>query len=319
MDVRCHAGAGHLVEGREMDEGRAFERERPRLVSLAYRMLGSAAEAEDVVQEAFVRLHQAAVEGVRVESPAAYLTTITTRLAIDQLRSARVRRETYVGTWLPEPILTDEGTDVAEEAELADSMSMAFLLVLETLSPVERAVFLLHDVFGYEFDEVAPIVEKSAQNTRQIAVRARKHVEARRPRFEPSERERDELARRFFAAARAGDMQGLVRMLADDAVMVGDGGGKAPALSEPVRGAERVARFMLGLGRLGERLGLSARPVHVNGQPGFVAVDAEERIVSVTALEIADGKVHAVRSVVNPEKLDHLGDVVDLRRMLAGI
>jgi RNA polymerase sigma-70 factor (ECF subfamily) len=319
MDVRCHAGAGHLVEGREMDEGRAFERERPRLVSLAYRMLGSAAEAEDVVQEAFVRLHQAAVEGVRVESPAAYLTTITTRLAIDQLRSARVRRETYVGTWLPEPILTDEGTDVAEEAELADSMSMAFLLVLETLSPVERAVFLLHDVFGYEFDEVAPIVEKSAQNTRQIAVRARKHVEARRPRFEPSERERDELARRFFAAARAGDMEGLVRMLADDAVMVGDGGGKAPALSEPVRGAERVARFMLGLGRLGERLGLSARPVHVNGQPGFVAVDAEERIVSVTALEIADGKVHAVRSVVNPEKLDHLGDVVDLRRMLAGI
>jgi RNA polymerase sigma-70 factor (ECF subfamily) len=223
-----------------------------------------------------------------------------------------------VGTWLPEPILTDETPDTFDAAELADSVSMAFLLVLETLSPVERAVFLLHDVFGYEFDEVAPMVEKSVQNTRQIAVRARKHVEARRPRFEPSERERDELARRFFAAARAGDMDGLVRMLAEDVVMVGDGGGKAPALSEPVRGAERVARFMLGLGRLGERLGLSARPVHVNGQPGFVAVDAEERIVSVTALEIADGKVHAVRSVVNPEKLDHLGRVADLRRMLAG-
>jgi RNA polymerase sigma-70 factor (ECF subfamily) len=301
-----------------MDEVRAFEQERPRLVSLGYRMLGSAGEAEDVVQEAFLRLHRAVAQGVDVESPAAYLTTITTRLAIDHLRSARVRRETYVGTWLPEPILTDETPDTFDAAELADSVSMAFLLVLETLSPVERAVFLLHDVFGYEFDEVAPMVEKSVQNTRQIAVRARKHVEARRPRFEPSERERDELARRFFAAARAGDMDGLVRMLAEDVVMVGDGGGKAPALSEPVRGAERVARFMLGLGRLGERLGLSARPVHVNGQPGFVAVDAEERIVSVTALEIADGKVHAVRSVVNPEKLDHLGRVADLRRMLAG-
>jgi RNA polymerase sigma-70 factor (ECF subfamily) len=302
-----------------MDEVRAFEQERPRLVSLAYRMLGTVTEAEDVVQEAFVRLHQAIADGVVVESPPAYLTTITTRLAIDQLRSARVRRERYVGAWLPEPVLTDQAPDVAESAELADSLSFAFLVVLETLSPVERAVFLLHDVFGYAFEEIAPIVDKAVDNTRQIAVRARKHVEARRPRFEPSERERDELARRFFAAVAAGDMDGLVRMLADDAVMMGDGGGKAPAVSVPVRGAERVARFLLGLSRLGERLGLAMRPVHVNGRPGFVTHDAEERIVSVTALEIAEGKVQAVRSVVNPDKLDHLGEIADLPAMLGAL
>ena len=299
-----------------MDEARAFEEERPRLVSLAYRMLGSVAEAEDVAQEAFIRLHQGIAAGVEVGSAPAYLTTVTTRLAIDHLRSARARRERYVGAWLPEPLLTDRTPDVAEEVEAAESLSMAFLVVLETLSPVERAVFLLHDVFGYPFEEIAPIVEKTVENTRQIAVRARKHVEARRPRFEPSQEEREELARRFFAAIAAGDMDGLIATLSADAVMIGDGGGKAAAVSEPVRGAERVARFLLGLARMGERLGIAAGPVHVNGMPGLIFVDADERIVSVMALAMADGKVLAVHSVVNPEKLEHLGEVVDLWSMI---
>ncbi len=294
-----------------MDEARAYEDQRPRLISLAYRMLGSVAEAEDVVQEAFVRLHQALSEGVEVDSPAAYLTTITTRLAIDQLRSARVRREQYVGTWLPEPILTDRAPDVAEQAETSDSLSLAFLVVLETLSPVERAVFLLHDVFGYEHREIADIIGKSVENTRQIATRARKHVEARRPRFEASKRERDELARRFLAAIGDGDMDELVRMLAEDAVMMGDGGGKAAAVAEPVRGAVRVARFILGLARMARRLHMTFEPAEVNGQPGMVSRDGEGRLVTVMSIDVADAKVQAVRSVVNPDKLRHLGDVAD--------
>jgi RNA polymerase sigma-70 factor, ECF subfamily len=299
---------------RAMDEERAFERERPRLVSLAYRMLGSVAEAEDVVQEAFVRLHQALATGVEVHSPAAYLTTITTRLAIDELRSARARRERYVGSWLPEPILTAAVEDVADEVERADSLSLAFLVVLETLSPVERAVFLLHDVFGYPHEEIASIVEKSVENTRQIAARARKHVEGRRPRFDPSPEHRDELAQRFFAAIGSGDMDGLVSMLSADAVMVGDGGGKGPAIAEPIVGAERIARFLLGIGRQAERFGIRWRLAHVNGQPGAVAVAPDDRIASVIGLDVADGGIAAIHSLVNPDKLRHLGEVVDYGR-----
>jgi len=294
-----------------MDEERAFERERPRLVSLAYRMLGSVAEAEDVVQEAFVRLHQALAAGVEVESPAAYLTTITARLAIDELRSARVRRERYVGSWLPEPIVTDAVEDVADEVERADSLSLAFLVVLETLSPVERAVFLLHDVFGYPHEEIASIVERSVENTRQIAARARRHVEARRPRFDPSPEHRDRLAERFFAAIGSGDMDGLVSMLSADAVMVGDGGGKGPAIAEPIVGAGRIARFLLGIGRQAERFGVRWRPAHVNGQPGAVAMAPDDRIASVIGLDVTDGRVTAIHSIVNPDKLRHLGQVVD--------
>jgi RNA polymerase sigma-70 factor (ECF subfamily) len=294
-----------------MDEERAFEQERARLISLAYRMLGSVTEAEDVVQEAFVRLHQALSAGVEVESPAAYLTTITTRLAIDELRSARVRRERYVGSWLPEPVLTDAIEDVADEVERTDSLSLAFLVVLETLSPVERAVFLLHDVFGYPHEEIAVIVEKTVENTRQIAARARKHVEARRPRFDPSPEHRDELAQRFFAAIGSGDMDGLVSMLSADAVMVGDGGGKGPAIAEPVVGRDRVARFLAGIGHQAQRFGVRWRSAHVNGQPGAVATDPDGRIASVISVDVEDGLVAAVHSVVNPDKLRHLGDVVD--------
>jgi RNA polymerase sigma-70 factor (ECF subfamily) len=217
---------------------------------------------------------------------------------------------------LPEPILSDAVEDVAEEVERADSLSMAFLVVLETLSPVERAVFLLHDVFGYPHEEIATIVEKSVENTRQIAARARKHVEARRPRFDPSPEHRDELARRFFAAIGSGDMDGLVSMLSADAVMVGDGGGKGPAIAEPIVGAERIARFLLGIGRQADRFGLVSRSAHVNGQPGIVGMDAEGRIATVIAIDVADGHVLAVRSVVNPDKLRHLGEVVDYGSVL---
>jgi len=299
-----------------MDETQAFAEERPRLISLAYRMLGSVAEAEDVVQEAFVRLHAALTAGEVIDSVPAFLTTVTTRVAIDHLRSARVRRERYVGAWLPEPLLTDRSSDVAERVETTESLSIAFLVVLETLSPVERAVFLLHDVFGYGYDEIAPIVEKSVENARQIAVRARKHIEARRPRFEPSPEERDELARRFFAAVVAGDVDGLVRMLAADAIVVGDGGGKAPALSTPVVGAERVARFLAGLSRFGARYGLSGRFAEVNGRPGLVVVDDDGRIASVAAIDISDRKVRAVHSIANPDKLRHLGEILDLASLV---
>lgn len=289
-----------------VDPATEFEEQRPRLLRLAYRMLGSLTEAEDVVQEAYVRLHQALADGVEVGSPAAYLTTITTRLAIDELRSARARRERYVGPWLPEPILTDRVPDVAEQAEMAESLSIAFLVVLETLSPVERAVLLLHDVFGFGHREIAGIVEKSVQNVRQIAARARKHVEARRPRFEASKQERDELARRFFEAAGEGDLDALIELLAADAVMYGDGGGKVPAVREPVRGARDVARFLVGLMRLATRQGMTLRLSQVNGELGAIAFDAGGRVNTVLSLELSDGRVRAVRSILNPDKLHHL-------------
>src|SRR6478736_9396525 len=209
-----------------------YQELRPLMFSIAYRMLGSATEAEDIVQEAFLRFHKETTGGTEVESEKAYLSSITTRLSIDHLRSARVRRERYVGPWLPEPIVADEPTP-EERAEELESLSVAFLVVLETLSPVERAVFLLHDVFGFDFDEVANAIEKSPANARQIAVRARKHIEARRPRFDPSSERKQELAARFFAAIGDGDFDALFEMLAEDAVMVGDGGGKAEAAPAP--------------------------------------------------------------------------------------
>ncbi|HEX6673683.1 MAG TPA: RNA polymerase sigma-70 factor [Actinomycetes bacterium] len=295
-----------------MDEHDAYARYRPLLFSIAYRMVGSVSEAEDIVQETFLRAHRAGPE--RVDSPKAYLAAITTRLAIDHLRSARVRREAYVGSWLPEPLVTDADdttADPAAHAETADSLSLAFLVLLERLSPVERAVFLLREVFGYDYDEIARVVGKREDNARQIAVRARRHVEAGRPRFETSRRQREELSRRFLAAVEEGDTDGLVGMLAADAVMYGDGGGKAPAVSQPIHGAVQVARFLLGLARLAERGGVRMRPAEVNGQPGAIAYDPEGNLISVLALDIADGLVQTVHSIVNPDKLRHLGPVTD--------
>jgi RNA polymerase sigma-70 factor (ECF subfamily) len=270
------------------------------LFAIAYRMLGSVAEAEDVVQEAYLRYHEA---GTEPESPRAYLATVTTRIAIDQLRSARSRREVYPGEWLPEPLVDDEA---ARHAETADSLSLAFLHLLEQLSPVERAVFLLREVFDYPYPDVAEIVGKSPANCRQILARAHTHVDEGRHRFDVSREERDEVARRFLAAWDDGDTEGLIELLAPDAVVHGDGGGKAPSIPAPLVGAERVAKALIGWGGRAREIGLTHRAALVNGEPGIVFSDAGGRIVWVSALEIAGGVVIAVRSVLNPDKLGHL-------------
>lgn len=297
------------------EEDRLFRDQRLRLLDLAYRMVGSVSDAEDLVQEAFIRYRSAGgpVGGSEaVESPPAYLTTIVSRLAIDHLRSARVRREEYVGEWLPEPVLTDsrrevaEAGDLAAEAERADSLTLAFLVLLDTLSPVERAVFLLHDVFGYGYDEIAKIVDKSEANCRQLAVRARRHINDRRPRFETSRAKCRELSDRFLAACLEGETAALVELLASDVVMYGDGGGKAPAAPAPIHGRERVLQFLLGLIRVVERQQLTIAPSEVNHQPGAVVLTAQGAVFAVVALEIADDRIHAVRSIVNPDKLRHL-------------
>jgi RNA polymerase sigma-70 factor (TIGR02957 family) len=292
-----------------------YEDLRPLMFSIAYRMLGSVSEAEDVVQEAFLRLHR---QSGRVESPKAWLSTTTTRLAIDQLRSARARRETYVGEWLPEPLLTS-GDETSRHAEVADSLSTAFLVLLENLSPVERAVFLLREVFDYPYDQIAEIVDKSQDNVRQVAVRARRRVDERRPRFDASREARDELSRRFFAAAEEGDLEGLEALLAQDAVLHGDGGGKVPALAQPVHGRKRVAKVLMGWVQQAVKFGLEVRMVEVNGQPGAMTLDSQGAIVNVVSLDIADSQVQGLNSIVNPDKLRHLGPVADVRAMLRSV
>jgi RNA polymerase sigma-70 factor (TIGR02957 family) len=290
---------------------------RPRAFAIAYRMLGTVSEAEDLVQEALLRLHRAQQEGERIESPRAYVSTVVTRLGIDQLRSARRRRETYVGDWLPEPLLTSDEDDPARHAEMADSLSLAFLVLLESLSPEQRAAFLLREVFDYPYDEIARIVGKSEANARQLVTRARRHVDEGRPRFEATREDHERLADRFFAAVEEGDVKGLETMLAEDVVLTGDGGGKVPALARALHGASRVARTLGNWGRFGQRLeGMSVRRAEVNRQPGAVIVDAEDRLIGVMSLDIAGGRVQGVRSVVNPEKLQHLGPVADLRALL---
>jgi RNA polymerase sigma-70 factor (TIGR02957 family) len=296
-----------------------LEELRPAAFAIAYRMLGSVAEAEDVVQEALLRLHGTLERGERIESPRAYVATVATRLSIDVLRSARVRRESYVGEWLPEPVVTESGADPARQAEMADSLSLAFLVLLERLSPEQRAAFLLHDVFDYGYGEVAEIVGKSEANARQLAARARRHVEEGRPRFDASGEQRDELARRFFAAAREGDMDGLESLLAEDVVLQGDGGGKAPALARALFGARRVARTLGAWFRQGARMpGASLREVDVNGQPGALMLAGDGSVLGVMALDIAEGRIQGIRSIVNPDKLGHLGSGGDLNTALRG-
>jgi RNA polymerase sigma-70 factor (TIGR02957 family) len=285
---------------------------RPVAFAIAYRMLGSVTEAEDIVQDALLRLHGALGEGQRIESPRAYVATVTTRLAIDELRSARVRRERYVGDWLPEPIVTDPASDPARQAEMADSLSLAMLVLLESLSPEQRAVLLLRDVFDYAYGEIAGIVGKSEDNVRQLAARARKHVDEGRPRFESSRKQREELARRFFAAAEHGDLRSLESLLAQDVVLRGDGGGKVPALARSLHGRNRVARTLLAWVRQGARIpDAGFRRVEVNGQPGALVLQGEQ-VIAVWALDIAEGQVQGVKSIVNPDKLGHIGTVWDL-------
>jgi RNA polymerase sigma-70 factor (TIGR02957 family) len=276
---------------------------RPLMLSIAYRMVGSFSEAEDIVQEAYLRLHES---GDEVDSPKAWLSTVTTRLSIDHLRSARVRREQYSGTWLPEPVLADPAPDAAARAETADTLSLALLVVLESLSPVERAVFLLREVFGYSYGEIAEIVERSEDNCRQLFSRARKHVEERTPRFDPPREERDELVRRFFAAVDEGETEPLVELLAADVAFYGDGGGKARAIPKPVFGREKVVRLMLGFSRLAHREGITLTFTDVNEQPGALVRDADGNLIGVFSLDIANGRIQAMRSIVNPEKIAHV-------------
>jgi RNA polymerase sigma-70 factor, ECF subfamily len=279
---------------------------RPLIFSIAYRMLGSASEAEDVVQESLLRLHRAAAE-TEIHAPKAYLASVATRLSIDRLRSARVRRERYVGTWLPEPVVVDDELEAVFEEDQADSLSLAFLVLLESLTPVERAVFLLREVFEYDYGEIARIVEKREDNVRQIASRARRQVDERRPRFESTREDRARLAERFFAAASSGDRDALAELLAGDVTFYGDGGGKVRgAILRPVFGRDRVTRLLLGFARTRDQLRLRARLADVNGQPGAVVFAPDGSPYSVLALDIVGDAVTTIRSIVNPDKLQHI-------------
>jgi RNA polymerase sigma-70 factor (TIGR02957 family) len=283
---------------------------RPLMFSIAYRMTGSVSDAEDIVQEAFLRASRDASRDASVESPKSYLATITTRLAIDHLRSARIRRESYVGTWLPEPLVEDRGPDPADLAETSDSLSMAFLILLESLSPAERAVFLLREVFRYEYREIAEITGKSEPACRQTFARARRRVDEGRPRFETSRAEGKELTSLFLAAAGGGDMGALLERLAPDVLFYGDSGGMGEAtFIAPVAGRDRVAELIRVQFERTLHLGAHLSAAWVNGQPGLLARDSEECLVAVIAFDVQDGQVRAIRTVANPEKLRHIGPV----------
>jgi RNA polymerase sigma-70 factor (TIGR02957 family) len=292
------------------DRERLLDELRPVSFAIAYRMLGRVSEAEDVVQEALLRVHQALEGGEQIASPRAFVATVTTRLAINDLRSARLSREHYVGEWLPEPIITDGHDDPARHAETADSLSLAMLVVLESLSPVQRAVLLLHDVFDYGYAEIAGIVGKSEDNVRQLATRARRHVEKRRPRFQTTREQRDELAARFFAAVEQGDLAGLEALLAHDVELTGDGGGKVPTLARSLRGRSHVARMLIN-SVVARHPELSLRLAEVNGGPGALYLDERQRLIGVVVLDIAGGQITSISSIVNPDKLRHLGPVGD--------
>jgi RNA polymerase sigma-70 factor (TIGR02957 family) len=308
LAARVHSGM--------TERERLLDELRPGAFAIAYRMLGSVSEAEDVVQEALLRVHRALDAGEQIASPRAFVATVTTRLAINELRSARARRESYVGEWLPEPIITEGHDDPARHAETADSLSLAMLVLLESLSPEQRAVLLLHDVFAYGYPEIAAIVGKSEDNVRQLATRARRHVEQRRPRFQTTREQVEELARRFFAAAEQGDLAGLEALLAHDVKLTADGGGKVPALARSLRGRGRVARTLInGIRAAASLPGVSLRPVEVNGGPGALWLDGQ-RLIGVLALDIAGGQIRSISSIVNPDKLTHLGPIADFRSLL---
>lgn len=277
-----------------------FDRNRPLLFSIAYRMTGSVMEAEDAVQEGYLRWQQASEDEVR--SPSSYLSTVVTRLCIDRLRSARVRREQYVGPWLPEPVLGEQAKEIESKADLEDTLSMAFLVLLESLTPVERAVFLLREVFGYEYAEIASLVGKSEANCRQISRRARQSVAARRPRFESSPKQEECLMEGFLQASLDGDMEALLAMLSDDVTLYSDGGGKTRAALRPIYGADKVARFLTGiLSNIPPDFAVRQR--QINGRPGLVGYFGDGSPQSVVSIEVAEGSIMAIRLVVNPDKL----------------
>jgi RNA polymerase sigma-70 factor (ECF subfamily) len=291
-----------------MSRGEEFEELRPLLFAIAYRILGSVTEAEDAVQETWLRYESSSTQPT---STKAFLSAVVTRVSIDVLRSARVRRETYVGQWFPEPLLTDPYEDPARSAELADSVSMAALLLLERLSPLERAVFVLREVFGFGFPEIASAVGRSAAACRQLAARARRHMDAGRPRFEADRREREELAARFFDALQGGDIGGLRELLAADVEMVADGGGKAPALAKSVFGADNVARVLVSVFPLLVKIDARVEPCALNGQPGAIVRDRDGNVVGTLTLDVLGGRIQTIRSVANPDKLGHVGPVAD--------
>jgi RNA polymerase sigma-70 factor (TIGR02957 family) len=291
-----------------MSRTEEFQRLRPLLFSIAYRILGSVGEAEDAVQETWLRYEATATEPRSVK---AYLSTTVTRIAIDVLRSARVRREEYVGEWLPEPLLDDPYEDPERAAELAESVSMAALLLLERLSPLERAAFVLREVFDFGFPEVAAAVGRSEAACRQLVSRARRHMAAGRPRFEADREEREELASRFFDALREGDVDGLRGLLAADVSMVGDGGGRAPQLARAVAGAQNVARLLGAVYPRMARIEVTFEPHELNGQPGAIFYDRDGKVLHTLALDILDGRIQAIRTVINPDKLGHVGPVAD--------
>jgi RNA polymerase sigma-70 factor (ECF subfamily) len=285
-----------------------FEQLRPLLFAIAYRILGSVAEAEDAVQETWLRYEVVPTQPTSVK---AFLSAVVTRIAIDVLRSARVRRETYVGPWFPEPLVTDPYDDPARSAELADSVSMAALLLLERLSPLERAVFVLREVFGFDYPDIAAAVGRSPAACRQLAVRARHHMDVGRPRFEADRREREELAARFFDALRDGDVDGLRELLAGDVQMVGDAGGKAPAFANSVTGADNVARVLASIFPVLAKVQARVQPHDLNGQPGAILHDRDDKVVGTLTLDVLGGRIQMIRSVVNPDKLGHVGPVAD--------
>jgi RNA polymerase sigma-70 factor, ECF subfamily len=285
----------------------AFEENRQLLFGIAYRMLGTVADAEDMIQNTFLRWQEAR----DVQSPRAWLTTVITRLCINHLKSARVQREVYVGPWLPEPIVAEYEPERLENTKLADSLSLAFLVLLESLTPTERAVFVLREVFNYEFSEIAPMVEKTESNCRQILTRARKQVEERRPRFDASPEEAEQLIQKFGVAVRTGNVEELLTMLAKDVVLVSDGGGKAIAVLRPIYGADRVSRLLVGATRKFGSPTQQSRSVIINGLPGIMNFEGG-RVLRVAALGIRAGRIHSIYIVSNPDKLRHISQSLRL-------
>jgi RNA polymerase sigma-70 factor (ECF subfamily) len=285
-----------------------FEELRPLLFAIAYRILGSVGEAEDAVQETWLRFDASATQPA---STKAFLSAVVTRISIDVLRSARVRREQYVGPWFPEPLLSDPYEDPARSAELADSLSMAALLLLERLSPLERAVFVLREVFGFGFPEIASAVGRSEAACRQLGVRARQHMDAGRPRFEADRSERTRLAERFFDAFKDGDVDGVRDLLAADVQLIGDSGGNAPHWPRGIVGAENVVRVLAALVGPLSSIGVVVQPLEMNGQPGAIFRDRDGKVLNTWTLDVLDGRIQTIRSMINPEKLGHLGPVAD--------
>ncbi|GAA4371123.1 RNA polymerase sigma factor SigJ [Agromyces bauzanensis] len=290
---------------------------RPLMFSIAYRMLGSVVEAEDVVQDAYLRIEERRVAGLNIENPEAFASTVATRLAIDALRSARRRREVYVGPWMPEP-LPDDDADPAHRVERDETLSFAFLAVLERLGPVERAVFLLREVFAYDYPAIAEIVGRDEPACRQILHRAKARIADGRPRFDADEERDAELTDAFFAALEAGDVDRLVGVLADDVVFYGDGGGRAPAIREPLRGSVAVARFLAGLVRRGALMGVRHERRPVNGTPALWVRAPDGALLSILMVQFDTGTVQVIANQLNPGKLTHLGPVGDLYALIGG-